>query len=192
MQKPATETKQQSLKDDRRTQKTKKYLAAALKELIVEKGYDDITVQDIIDRANVGRSTFYSHYENKEQLLVGNINFQEALMNAPADAKHPMGVNLAYLFNHTKENLHVTQAMFGTKSIEIIRNGFTDVCAAKISEYQKARAANSTANPLMLRYKAEAAASGIVWMLFKWLEDGAVVPVSEMIAHSKKILTQSA
>jgi AcrR family transcriptional regulator len=45
------------IKNDRRTQKTKKYLAAALKELIVEKGYDAVTIQDIIDRANVGRST---------------------------------------------------------------------------------------------------------------------------------------
>ena len=39
------------LRNDRRTQKTKKLLAAALQELVIEKGYDAITIQEIIDRA---------------------------------------------------------------------------------------------------------------------------------------------
>jgi AcrR family transcriptional regulator len=47
---------------DRRIQKTKKILSEALIALILEKGYEQVTVQDIIDKANVGRSTFYCHY----------------------------------------------------------------------------------------------------------------------------------
>jgi AcrR family transcriptional regulator len=57
---------------DRRTAKTIAALRTALIELIIEKHYDSITVQDIIDRANVGRSTFYSHFRDKEDLLVGD------------------------------------------------------------------------------------------------------------------------
>lgn len=59
-------------KTDRRTSRTKKALRDALIELILEKHYDAITVQDIIDRADVGRSTFYLHFRDKEDLLIGD------------------------------------------------------------------------------------------------------------------------
>src|SRR6478672_13286337 len=57
---------------DRRPARTVSALRTALIELMLEKHYDTITVQDIIDRANVGRSTFYSHFRDKEDLLVGD------------------------------------------------------------------------------------------------------------------------
>src|SRR5512134_762137 len=55
---------------DRRVQRTRQSLQDALVELIVEKGYEDITIQDVIDRANVGRSTFYTHFLDKEDLFL--------------------------------------------------------------------------------------------------------------------------
>jgi len=57
---------------DRRTARTISALRTALIDLMLEKHYDTITVQDIIDRANVGRSTFYSHFRDKEDLLVAD------------------------------------------------------------------------------------------------------------------------
>ena len=173
---------------DRRTQKTKKHLAEALKQLILEKGYDAITIQDIIDRADVGRSTFYTHYEGKDQLLVGNINFQQELVNPPKE-EHPMGINLSYLFHHTRENLSLVKALFGTRGMDIITNHFTDLCAVKIIEHHKSRFPRSKTSQRLFRYKAEAAAGGIVRMLFKWLEDGAPIPADEMVAHATAILT---
>ena len=53
-------------KQDRRSQRTRHLLSAAFVELLREKGYSAITVSDIIERANVGRSTFYSHFHDKE------------------------------------------------------------------------------------------------------------------------------
>jgi hypothetical protein len=175
---------------DRRTQKTKTALAEALKHLILEKGYDAITIQDIIDKANTGRSTFYSHYEGKDQLLVGNINFQQELVNPPGtiDA-HPMGINLAYLFNHTQENLPLVKALLNSRGIDVITNHFTELCAAKILEHHKARPPRSKTAQRLFRYRAEAAAGGIIRMLFKWLEDGALLPAAEMITHATAILT---
>ena len=57
-------------KTDRRVQRTRELLQKALIELISERGYDAITIQDIVDRANVGRTTFYLHYSSKDELLI--------------------------------------------------------------------------------------------------------------------------
>ena len=58
------------MKTDRRVQRTRELLQKALIELISESGYDAITIQDIVDRANVGRTTFYLHYNSKDDLFV--------------------------------------------------------------------------------------------------------------------------
>jgi len=51
-------------KSDRRIGRTRRLMHEALMALIVEKGYEAVTVQDILDRADVGRSTFYAHYRD--------------------------------------------------------------------------------------------------------------------------------
>ena len=58
---------------DRRVDKTQRLLRDALVSLIHEKSYDTIVVQEILERANVGRSTFYAHFEDKDALLVNGI-----------------------------------------------------------------------------------------------------------------------
>ena len=55
--------------NDRRVQKTRGLLHGALVSLIHEKAYDDVVVKEILARANVGRSTFYSHFRGKDELL---------------------------------------------------------------------------------------------------------------------------
>ena len=65
-----------STKLDRRVIRTRQLLREALMELILEneKGYDGVTVKDIAERANVGRATFYLHYEGgKETLLLSSL-----------------------------------------------------------------------------------------------------------------------
>ena len=55
---------------DRRVQRTRKLLREALMELILEEGYDAISIQDITDKANLGRATFYLHFKDKDELLL--------------------------------------------------------------------------------------------------------------------------
>ena len=64
----------QKPKRDRRVQRTIQSLRAALLELIKEKDYDDISIEEITERANVGRTTFYLHYKDKEDLLMEEIS----------------------------------------------------------------------------------------------------------------------
>ncbi|HZD11520.1 MAG TPA: TetR/AcrR family transcriptional regulator [Candidatus Binatia bacterium] len=54
---------------DRRVQRTRKLLQEALIKLVAEKGYEAVTVRELLDEANVGRSTFYAHFQDKDHLL---------------------------------------------------------------------------------------------------------------------------
>ena len=71
-------------KIDRRVQKTRQALQNALIELTLEKGYDAVMVQDILDRANVGRSTFYAHYQDKDDLLMNHLGSLQKAFEAHA------------------------------------------------------------------------------------------------------------
>mgnify|MGYP006283903899 CR=1 FL=1 len=55
---------------DRRVQRTRKLLRESLMALILEEGYDPISIQDITDKANLGRATFYLHFKDKDELLL--------------------------------------------------------------------------------------------------------------------------
>ena len=57
-------------KTDKRVERTRESLQKALMELIAERGYDSITIQDLVDRANLGRTTFYLHYNSKDELFM--------------------------------------------------------------------------------------------------------------------------
>lgn len=99
---------------DRRAQRTRQTLSHALIDLIQEKRYEAITVQDICDRANVGRSTFYAHYQDKDDLLASN--FQQ-MMHSLGSQVEWRNDRLAFpvtpLFQHVQEHHHLYKALAG-------------------------------------------------------------------------------
>ncbi len=95
-------------KVDRRIIRTRALLRDALMALILEKGYDAVTVQHITDRANLGRATFYLHYKDKEELLVKSLEsvFDELVetLGPPAVANELSGSPVLAVFVHAQEN----------------------------------------------------------------------------------------
>jgi AcrR family transcriptional regulator len=109
--------------NDRRSMRTRKLLHGALISLMLEKRYDKITVQDIIDRANVGRSTFYAHYQDKEGLLVSGFEqvletFSQQLVQGEGDYRLRMSV--LGLFRHAQEFHPVYEALVWGRGIELL------------------------------------------------------------------------
>lgn len=70
-------------KGDQRVRRTRDRLGDALVELLVKKPFDDITVQDVLDGAGVSRSTFYTHYRDKNDLFLSDVDeFFESMATA--------------------------------------------------------------------------------------------------------------
>lgn len=111
-------------KTDRRVQRTRQLLRDALMELIVEKGYDAISVQDITERANVARPTFYLHYNDKEQLLLTSMQeiYDELAQKHPAISHADVsgtgipndGIDDSD-FKHISEHIQFYEAMMSEK-----------------------------------------------------------------------------
>src|SRR5438046_6854441 len=109
---------------DRRIQRTEQLLHAALMSLIQEKGFESLTVQDIIDRANVGRATFYAHFDSKDDLLASGIEGlrvslrerQRQALSAATDANDRLFAFSHELFVHANEHRTEPRAMLGQRS----------------------------------------------------------------------------
>jgi AcrR family transcriptional regulator len=120
-------------KTDRRIQRTRQMLRDALMELVVEKGYETISIQDITDRANVARTTFYLHFKDKEDLLLQSLKdeFSGLLDNVPKRVlKTSKGEEIELLdpaysgdFEYLAQYADFFRAMFGKSgSISFIHN----------------------------------------------------------------------
>src|SRR5512142_3052387 len=108
-------------KNDRRSQRTRHLLSAALVELIREKDYGAITVSDIIERADVGRSTFYAHYRDKDDLFVGELDRVVELLSqrVPGQEEMPFFPSLG-LFRHVGEEYELYKALVWTPGIDLL------------------------------------------------------------------------
>src|SRR5216117_2597510 len=97
---------------DRRVQRTRQLLQDALLAMVIEKGYDATTVQDIIDRANVGRTTFYAHFPDKQTLLTSRLEDLRALLTERRRQAPGLGFSLAML-EHARDHLPLYAAIVG-------------------------------------------------------------------------------
>jgi AcrR family transcriptional regulator len=111
--------------EDRRVIKTRRVIEDALFTLMQEKPYHKITIQELIDLANVGRSTFYSHYETKEDLLLSSIEHLLELLNQyimdylESKEKQTRLLPVVELFDHIKENSKLMKGLMKAESSDL-------------------------------------------------------------------------
>jgi len=113
-------------------------------ELILERGFEATSVSEIADRANVGRSTFYAHYKDKEALLRGAVDdlkaylegHVEAALRNPQSNAHPALSFCLPMLEHAGENKALFAAMVGRRSgylfLEFAHDMWADLVRAKL------------------------------------------------------------
>lgn len=123
---------------DRRTQKTQNLLHEALASLIREKSYDSIVVKEILDRANVGRSTFYTHFRDKDDLLVSGIHQMLHSVQPPRlpSSAKPYEKIIWFslpIFRHIAQHQRTGEAKMGIKGRAILHGHLQKVLTELIS-----------------------------------------------------------
>lgn len=152
-------------KPDRRVQRTRKLLHEALLSLIRERKYETITVQDILDRADIGRSTFYMHFRDKDELLFSGLEHVNGLMKSaqaaravPADKPYEKIIGFSEaMFEHANQYRSVHRALLGSGAEAVVRRHLhsilTEVIGREIeSQLQKRRGTKLTASPELLTH----------------------------------------
>lgn len=167
---------------DRRIQKTLQLLQNALSELVAEKEYSDITIQDILDRANVGRSTFYSHFENKDHLLRSLLSrlqeeFDEGIEQITSGEKtlvensHNMPLNVLQL---VEQHHRLFKAMLVHQASDMQNNPFYEYLLLLTREHVALMVQDKTADEKALKLASHYYASAFIGALTWWLENDMV------------------
>ncbi len=169
---------------DRRIQRTRRLLQNALLELILEKGYDAITVQDIIDRADMGRSTFYAHFEDKENLLLSEFEdmreqFDRHLTNQPIPEESPWGLTLL-MFQHAQSQHRLYKALIGKQGGNTMISHINTYLSSLILEHLKLHLSKKKQKVIPLEILAHYLVSSFMALMIWWLDHDMPYPPEQM------------
>lgn len=131
---------------DKRQQKSRKLIFEAFSILLSKKSYNRITVQEIIDLANIGRSTFYAHFETKDELLNSMCNeifghiFSEVLSAEKnhdfSNGNNTLSARLTHLLYHLKEQQTSIISLLSGESSDIFMHYFKVYLKQLFWEYE--------------------------------------------------------
>jgi AcrR family transcriptional regulator len=186
---------------DRRVRRTRQALQDALISLILEEGYDSVTIEEITNRADLGRTTFYLHFRDKEALLLQAVDsiaedfiekhaadFDRQL--TPETARERLQVNLDerilyHVFEHARENADLYKVMLrgegGSTTTERMRVLISDEAIKRL----KFRQGIEVKVPLDFfgAYFAGALIEIVTW----WLEHDQPYDVESMVAYFQQL-----
>ena len=162
---------------DQRTARTRHALRQALAELVVEYGYEGLTIQQIVARAGVARTTFYRHFQSKDDLLFNGFgDVYEALRTAVA----PVEMNNTADWEHVAQYADFYRAMLGPQGSPAFVD-FLRQMLAEVMQEQVLHPLASTTTPrlpaeLIAHYLAGAQIGLYAW----WLANDLQPPAAEM------------
>jgi len=183
---------------DRRVARTRETLQRALISLILKKGYDAITVEDICEAANVGRSTFYAHYTSKDDLKRKGL--EEHLRGQLADRKkHALAAagdenrSLAFsltMFEHARDHADLHRALAGGRGGAIahgsIRQILSDQVRGELAATTDKTSADIAPRELVVQYVVGAYMAVLIW----WLDGGAKLPPKRIDEMFRRLTTE--
>ena len=173
---------------DRRSLRTRDALRGALIALMAERNWDDIAVQDLCERANIGRSTFYSHYPNKDSLLVGGLDALRVELQHQARERSASrgaggttttgGLHFALgLIEHAHEQRKVFRSIIGRRSGYVVQQRFREMVIRLVADELP-----PSTGRLPRQAAARWLAGAFVELLSWWVEQRAPLPPAELAA----------
>lgn len=172
---PCSETQLMSTKKpDRRIARTRELALDAFRKLMLDRGFERITVQHVLDRAGIGRATFYAHFRSKQDLLTASIARLQAGLRAAwrEEARHnpsrtiqPLGFSLRFL-QHLDSHRRIYDMMIG-KSSEVTLDRHMRRMLAELCREDLLGRPGAQRNDQLVEVGAQFA-SGALWSLTVW------------------------
>ncbi|HEX6047136.1 MAG TPA: TetR/AcrR family transcriptional regulator [Pyrinomonadaceae bacterium] len=170
-------------KTDARVRRTRDALGDALVALMQEKPFDSITVQDVLDRAQVGRSTFYAHYSDKDDLLMSDADefFEGVSLGLSAKGETSDRVfPVREFFSHIAEAKQFVNALSSAgkleANLELARGHFARGIERRLSELPRGQAIPEHERSATAFAHAGALLSLMTW----WIDRGMKQSPAEM------------
>jgi AcrR family transcriptional regulator len=170
-------------REDARVRRTRDALGDALVTLMQEKPFDTITVQDVLDRAKVGRSTFYSHYSDKDDLLMSDAEefFESvAMMLSVRGDTSDRVFPVREFFGHIIEAKTFVDALVSSgkmnDNMELARGLFARGIERRLAELPKGQGIPENERPAI----AFAHAGALLALLQWWVDRGMKQTPAEM------------
>lgn len=186
---------------DRRVRRTRVRLRDALIKLILEKGYDNVIIQEITDTADLSRATFYLHYKDKDELLASSLEemFDE-LMDSVKDLMLRRKLELVDgdapslpAFKHVEEYADLYKSLLGEKGVSSVINRILDYIA-RIGEQQYRLIIgdeDEASLPVPIEVAARHLAGAMFSMVSWWLANDMPYTPEEMAQHFHRLTAPS-
>jgi len=180
---------------DRRVERTQQLLRKSLLSLIQEKGFETLTVQQIIDRANVGRATFYAHFENKDDLLVSGFEDLRASLKARQRDAFARGRSteervFAFsqeMFAHANEYRDVFRVMVGKRSGSTVQRLLHKLLVDLVRDDVKGTVARAETRAVPTEAVVQFIGSALFGLLMWWIDGKMRLSVADINAMFRKL-----